>query len=73
MPTVINNPGQGDGGSGMGSGLVIGIAIVILIGLVVFFVYGMPALRGGQQNPSDNINIQVPNPLDNQNGGGNGG
>ncbi len=57
----------------MGAGLILGIIIAVLVVVVLFFVYGWPALRGGApQNPGANINVQIPNPMD-QGGGGTGG
>ncbi|MBV9462617.1 MAG: hypothetical protein JO317_00165 [Verrucomicrobiae bacterium] len=42
MATVVNNPGNGDTGSGMG--FIVGILVVVILG-IVFFVYGLPALK----------------------------
>ena len=63
MPTVINNP-QSETGNGMGMCLVLGIIVAILIGMMVFFVYGWPWLQGNQQQQEGgtNIDIQIPNP-----------
>lgn len=54
MTTVINTPGNSNSDSGFG--LVFGI--IIAIGLVVLFViYGLPALR--RNNGGDNLNVNV--------------
>lgn len=60
MTTVVNNPGGGSGDSG-GAGIVLGVLLaIVLIGL--FFVYGLPAMRGNQapQNGSIDVNVQLP-------------
>ncbi len=57
MNTVINNPGES---SGSGAGLVIGIIVAIVL-VILFFRYGLPAMRGGNDGGT-NINVTVPNP-----------
>jgi hypothetical protein len=52
MTTIINPQG---GDSGAGVGMILGVVLVLVI-LVLFFVYGLPALRGGN-NEGTNINI----------------
>lgn len=74
MPTVINNP-RNDGGNDSGVGLIVGILIAIVI-VVLFFVYLLPAIRGGQTPQTPNtggadVNVQLPNPSSNTNGGQN--
>ncbi len=59
MTTIVNTPrGEStDSSLGMILGVIIAIALVVL-----FFVYGLPALRQGSQ-PSEggtNINVSVP-------------
>jgi hypothetical protein len=53
MATIINNPDSNgnrtDGDGGMGK--VIG-AIVLILLLILLFVYGLPALRGGSDGGS---------------------
>lgn len=41
MTTVVNNPSDGSNGSGM----FVGIALLVIV-LLAFFFFGMPALRG---------------------------
>ena len=48
----------------MGTGLILGIIIAILLGGLLFFVYGVPAFWSQQREETDNINIEIPNPLD---------
>ncbi len=64
MTTIINTPGQGgDNDGGMGAGLILGIIITVLAIIVLFYVYGWPALKGDQQQqPDTNVNIQIPKP-----------
>lgn len=45
MPIIVNNPN----GSDSGSGYVVGIIVAIVL-LVLFFIFGLPALRGNMQN-----------------------
>ena len=65
MTTVINNPGNGDGGDSV-IGLVVGVLILVLVG-VLFFVYGLPAIRNATAPSKDgaiNINVKMPdNPI----------
>lgn len=68
MTTIINTPGRGDGDGGWG--FVFGILIILLIG-VLFFIYGLPYIRGNnvpsEPNDSANINITIPTPNSNTN------
>jgi hypothetical protein len=65
MPTIINNPS----GEGSGAGMVVGI-LVAIIALVLFFVYGLPALRGSDNSGGGaNINVQLPAANDGAGGG----
>ncbi len=62
MTTIINGTGD-NSGEGMGLGLIIGLLIVI-VAVVLFFVYGLPAIRANKSEPNTtNINVQVPNPV----------
>jgi hypothetical protein len=57
MATVINNPSEGSG-----AGAIIGIVIAIIL-IALLFIYGLPALRGGNAGtpgPSANINVDLP-------------
>lgn len=70
MATIVNNPGNSDSSSGVG--FVIGI-VLLIVALGVFFVYGLPALRGNTQPSGTNINVEVPsvpNPTSDASGGG---
>ncbi len=58
MATVVNNPApQENTGSGMG--MLFG-AIIFLVVLVLFFIYGLPALR----NIGGGTQISVPEQID---------
>jgi hypothetical protein len=58
MTTIINSPPSSDNGNG---GIFIGIFVVIVLGLV-FFYYGLPALKQMGQISTPQINI--PNKID---------
>lgn len=61
MTTVINNPGNGEGSDSSASVLV--VFIVLLIAIVLFFIYGLPAIRDDRntpQNSSLDINVKLP-------------
>lgn len=57
MATVINNPSDNSGGSG----ILIGIVVAALF-MVVIFVYGLPLIMkdDNTQNPSASINLELP-------------
>lgn len=58
MTTVINNPGNGENTDG-GMGLILGVFILLIVA-ALFFVYGLPAIRGNSATPpADNIDINV--------------
>lgn len=57
MATVINNPDSGES-TGGGVGLIVG-AIILLAIVVLFFVYGLPALRGTDKGTTVNVPEQV--------------
>lgn len=63
MTTIINTPGNNSDSSGVGVIVAIIIAIVV-IGL--FFVYGLPAIRGmgsaAPQNGAIDVNVKLPTP-----------
>lgn len=58
MTTVVNNPGTSDSGNSMG--LVVGLLLVGIIA-ILFFVYGLPALRSSNVG-SGTVNT-VPAPV----------
>lgn len=59
MPTIINNPpGQTSSEDGMGLGVILGIIFAVVIAGILFFVYGLPAIRGAPSGT--NINVQLP-------------
>ena len=64
MATVINNPDSGDH-SGGGAGMIIGAVILVLV-LIIFFVYGLPAIRGTNKGTT----VNVPDKIDVNVGGG---
>lgn len=68
MTTVINNPGVQEGGESTSNSMAT-IATLLIIGLlaILFWVYGLPALRGNntanRSEPADvrvNINQEQP-------------
>lgn len=60
MTTIINTPPSGES-SDSGLGLILGI--IIAIGLVaLFLIYGLPALRQSNNQPSNTNVITVPVP-----------
>ncbi|MDD5050934.1 MAG: hypothetical protein PHV93_04350 [Candidatus Pacebacteria bacterium] len=57
MATIINTPGTPSEDSGLG--IVLGVLIAIIV-IVLFFVYGLPAIRGNQTPQTSNgINVNV--------------
>lgn len=62
MTTIVQNPAPADSGNGMG--MVVGLLLVVLVA-ILFFVYGLPALRSGATNVvpqvkvPDTINVNV--------------
>ena len=62
MTTVINTP-QPTSDQGNGMGMIVGFVVLIVFGLL-FFVYGLPALRnmkfgGTEVNIPDKIDVNV--------------
>jgi len=66
MATIVNNPAPVNEGSGMGFFLG---ALVLIVFLVLLFIYGLPMLRNATQGPT----INVPDQIDVNVNGGNGG
>lgn len=70
MTTIINTPpvqapASSDGGSGM-VGIFVGIILMVVIGFF-FFAYGLPAMRGSENergNDSLNPTINIPDKVD---------
>ena len=69
MATIINNPpaqspAPSDGG-GSATGIIVGIVLVIIVGFL-FFVYGLPAMRGNQDMNNNNTGptINIPDKID---------
>ena len=56
--TTIINPGSNEGGNGVGTILTV---VLVLVVLFLFFVYGLPAMRGGNNGGT---NINVPDQID---------
>lgn len=63
MTTVINNPGEGSNNNGPGMGIILGVIIAIIF-IALFFVYGLPALRGTNQAQPSKPTINVPDTID---------
>ena len=61
MATIINNPGESSSGNNMGGFIVALIVGAIL--LILFFLYALPALRGGGETDGD-TQINVPDKLE---------
>lgn len=68
MATIVNNPQPGDNRtveSGDGIGIIAGVIIAILL-IVLFVVYGLPALNGRNQattpTPGTDVNVTLPTP-----------
>ncbi len=61
MATNIINPAPDNSSSNNGIGLLVGAVIVLVLG-IVFFVYGLPLLRGLGGNGG--IQINVPKNID---------
>lgn len=54
QPIIVNNPGNGEGA---GAAVVWGIVIIVIV--VIFLVYGLPRIRGGE-----GTTINVPDKID---------
>lgn len=61
MATIVNTPSGSHEDSGMG--LIVGVIVAILV-VLLFFVYGLPALRGtpaaNDNGTSASINVDLP-------------
>ena len=59
MTTVINTPGNNNGGDSA-IGMIIG-ALVIAAAVVLFIIYGLPAIRNSKAEPDTTIiKVEVP-------------
>jgi uncharacterized membrane protein len=58
MTTVINTPGSGNNGDNSGLGMIMGILITIVV-IVLFLIYGLPAIRSNEAPKDDGLNINV--------------
>ena len=65
MATIINNP-SGTTSEDSSVGMVVGLIIALVL-IVLFVMYGLPALRGGSAAPasdapgaSANLNVTLP-------------
>jgi hypothetical protein len=57
MATVINNPGDSNGAA---SAVITGVVVIVLV--VLFFMYGLPRIRGTggpTVNVPDHINVNT--------------
>ncbi len=66
MTTVINNPGESDNGLGW----VVGVVLVVIL-LVVFFVYALPAIQKNGTDDNGGATIKVELPSNDNSGGSN--
>ena len=61
MATIINNPGNTEGG---GSSIAVIVGVIVLVAIVgLFFVYGLPAMRSGTPAPQEtaiDVNVKLP-------------
>lgn len=63
MTTVINNPGNTEGG-GSTTGIIIGI-VVLFVAVGLFVLYGLPALGQNAQQPAAqaiDVKVELPAP-----------
>lgn len=61
MTTIVNNPPQ-SGDSGGGMGMIIGLVVLVVLG-ILFFVYGLPAIRQMQLGGTE-VKVEVPSEID---------
>lgn len=57
MTTVINTPGNGQNVES-GAGWMVAIAILV-VAVVLFFVYGLPMIRGENAPKQDGMNVNI--------------
>lgn len=56
MATIVNTPSSGSTDSGSGMGFFLGMLVLLLI-VVLFFVYGLPAIRAGVSSSAPSITV----------------
>ncbi len=56
MATTIINPASNNDSSSSGIALLIGVIAIIVVA-VLFFIYGLPALKGLTTNSGTQVNI----------------
>jgi hypothetical protein len=54
MATIVNTPGTTREGSG--TGLIVGVLLAIVL-IALFFIYGLPAIRGTGSDAGTTVNI----------------
>jgi hypothetical protein len=60
MSTIINNPsGTGEDGSSGSSVAIVAIVILLIAAGILFFVYGLPAIKNMKTATPSTTNIQV--------------
>ncbi len=57
MTTIINTPPAVES-SDSGAGIILGVIIALIV-VVLFFVYGLPAIRGSTTPTSANLDVNV--------------
>lgn len=56
MATIVNNPGNTDGGAAVG--LATAVIVVVALGLIAFFVW--PGFGTGGAGTTNTVNVEVP-------------
>lgn len=62
MTTVVNTPAPASNDNS-GMGMIIGVIVLLAVVFLIFF-YGMPYMRGTQQQEQSAPTIQVPDKVD---------
>ncbi len=60
MTTIVNNPPPQSNDSGGSVGMIFGLVIIAIL-VIVFFLYGLPAI---QRMKSGDVQINVPSKID---------
>ncbi len=58
MTTIINNPGD-KSEEGMGMGMILGLLVVVVL-VVLFFTYGIPAMKTNEKQSGNTIKVELP-------------